>query len=262
VVSRANHFPRRIGVHLLALLIRQRPHSQTLGAIFMTSKDTLKELVDEFRKWLADNYSEEEIKDDRVDSPSFNNWNRIEDYFTFLLDNDELKNLDEEDKINLLYLIGRNWDIGNMLAWLSPNSPLSNCGHLKESDFISLARIAKDLHGLEFHDAKSQIIVSFQKFHSLTDDIKNILLDFYETGEEYSKRMSMETLAKLGYEEIRSLVERSWREQDDEHHRMMCLGIIHEYIRDSELLEKYLALAEKDDRQYISAYLKKIKADR
>ena len=228
----------------------------------MTSKETLKELVSEFRKWLASNYSEEEIKDDRVDSPSFNNWKRIEDYFTFLLDNDELKNLDDEDKINLLYLIGRNWDIGTMLAWLSPDRPLSNCGHLNESDFISLARVAKDLHELEFHDAKSQIIVSFQKFHSLTDDIKGILLDFYETGEEYSKRMSMETLAKLGYKEIRSLVERSWREQDDEHHRIMCLAVINEYIKDNELLDKYLTLAEMDNRKYISNYAKKMKENK
>jgi hypothetical protein len=228
----------------------------------MTSKETLKELVSEFRKWLADNYSEEEIKDDRVDSPSFNNWKRIEDYFTFLLDNDELKNLDKEDKINLLYLIGRNWDIGNMLAWLSPNSPLSLCGSMKESDFISLARVAKDLHELEFHDAKSQVIVSFQKFNSLTDDIKHVLLDFYETGEEYSKRMSMETLAKLGYNEIRSLVERSWREQDDEHHRMMCLGIINEYIKDTDLLKKYLTMAEMDNRQYISGYVKTLKENK
>src|SRR5690606_9168471 len=173
----------------------------------MTSKVKLKELVGDFRKWLSDNYSDEEIKDDRVNSANYENWNHIEDYFALLLKEDKLKNLDEEDRKNLLYLIGRNWDIGRMLAWLSPNAPLSWCGDLQQSDFISLAKTVKDLHEPEFQDAKSQIIVSFQKFPQLTDEIKNILLDMYESGDEYTKRTSMQTLGKLGYSDIRALVE-------------------------------------------------------
>jgi hypothetical protein len=228
----------------------------------MTIKEQLKQFVSDFRKWLAKNYSEEEIKDDRVDSPSYNNWKEIEEYFTFLLKEDKLKTLDDEDKVNLLYLIGRNWDIGNMLAWLSTDSSLSHCGHLKESDFVSLANVVKNLHTLEFQDAKSQIIVSFKKFSHLTDEIRSILLDIYETGDEYSKRMSLETLGKLGYQEIKSLVERSWREHNDEHHRMMCLEVINNYIEDETLLYKYIKIAEQDNRQYISSYIRELNKTR
>lgn len=225
----------------------------------MTSKLKLKELVSDFKKWLSDNYSDEEIKDDRVNSTNYENWKQIEDYFALLLKEDKLKDLEEDDRINLLYLIGRNWDIGRMLAWLSPNAPLSHCGELKQSDFILLAKTIKDFHEAEFQDAKSQIIVSFQKFPQLTDEIKNILLDIYETGDEYSKRMSMQTLRKLGYSDIRALVGRSWTEQDDEHHKMMCLGIINEFIKDTELLNKYLKMAELDDRSYITNYVQELK---
>lgn len=225
----------------------------------MTSKVKLKELVQDFRKWLSDNFSDEEIKDDRVNSTNYENWKQIEDYFAILLKEDKLKSLDEEDRENLLYLIGRNWDIGRMLAWLSPNAPLSYCGELKQSDFITLTKTVKNLHEPEFQDAKSQIIVSFQKFPQLTDEIKNILLDMYESGDEYTKRTSMQTLGKLGYSDIRALVERSWREQEDEHHRIMCLQVIKDFVRDVELLNKYLQIAELDSRPYISHYVQELK---
>jgi hypothetical protein len=228
----------------------------------MTSKQRLKELVEDFRKWLAANYSREEIEEDRVDSPSYNDWKTIEDYFAYLIGADELKNLDEEDRINLLYLIGRNWDIGTMLSWLSTDATLSHCGNLKESDFISLAHVVKNQHALEFQDAKSQIVVLFQKFAYLSDEIKMILLHIYETGDEYCKRLSMRTLGKLGYVHIRSLVERSWREQDYEHHRMACLSVIDECIKDDRLMNEYLKIADLDRRPYISNYVQELRQNK
>lgn len=226
----------------------------------MTIKLKLKELVQDFGKWLSDNYSEEEIIDDRVNSTNYNSWKQIEDFFAIILKEDKLKDLDEDDRINLLYLIARNWETGRMLAWLSPNAPLSHCGELKQSDFISLAKTVKNLHEPEFQDAKSQIIVSFQKFSQLNDEIKSTLLDIYETGDEYLKRISLQTLGKLGYSGMRALVDRSWIEQEDEQHRMMCLEVINDFIRDTGLLNKYLKMAEQDNRPYISHYVQELKS--
>lgn len=227
----------------------------------MNAKKKLKEQVSDFRKWLADNFSEEEIKDDRVDSPSYPAWGLIENLFSTLIENDEIKELDEEDCVNLLYLIGRNWDIGNMLAWLSPAAPLSYCGTLKHSDFIKLARVVKKLKSIEFHDAHSQIIISFQKFPELTKEIEEILLEFYEDKEEHSKRMALLTLGKLNYPKITKLVERTWveQEEEDEYHKMICLEVIDEYIKDSEFMNKYLSLAEQDHRPYISKFVKELR---
>lgn len=175
----------------------------------LTPKEKLKKLVSKFRKWLSDNYSQEKIKKNLVDDAGYPDWREIESYFSEMLANKWLSTLDKEDKINLLYLIARNWDIGSMVGWLSPTKSLSNCGQLEEKDFIDLAKIVAELNRSEFDDAKCQFASSFKKFDELTPEIEKILLMIYETGNEYSKRISLESLAKLGYSDIKKLLKKS-----------------------------------------------------
>lgn len=92
----------------------------------MTTKNKLRQLVSDFRQWLADNYTSDEIDELRTDDAGYPKWEEITTYFSELIDKKLLRNLDKEDQINLLYLIGRNWDIGNMIAWLSKGTKLSN----------------------------------------------------------------------------------------------------------------------------------------
>jgi hypothetical protein len=149
--------------------------------------------------------------------------------------------------------------MGHMIAWLSKGNQLSNLGQLQYSDFILLSKTLIELDHPEFDDAKSQFVTSFQKFDKLTDEIRTILLKFYHDKGEYTKRMALITLGKLGYSDTRNLIEQSWRTVDEEHHKMGCLSVIDESLKDSELMKHYLALADKEQGQYLKEYVDKLR---
>jgi hypothetical protein len=219
-----------------------------------TIKDKLLYFVTDFRQWWADNYTLEEIEKLWTDDVSYPKWDEITLFFSELLDKKLLTNLDREDQTNLLYLIGRDWDIGNMIAWLGKGTELSYCGELQKSDFLILAQTLTELEKPEFDDAKSQIISSFKKFEEITTEIEEILLKFYHEKNEYTKRQSLCTLGKFGYYDIRQLVKQSWETVDDEHHKMGCLYVIYENIKDEKLLRHYLELADEHQGQYLKSY--------
>ena len=225
-------------------------------------KETLKELVAKFREWIFDNYTVEEIAENSFDDTGYPYWAEIENYFSEILQNEQIQDLDEEDKKNILWLIARNWDHGSMISWLAQKRPLSWLGNLSDQDFIELARTVVELNHIEFEDAKCQFISSFKKFENLTPELEKILLRAYETDSEYIKRLALLSLAKLDYSDIRNLIKNSWETEDSEHHRMGCIGAILEYLGDEELLKEYLDKASFDNRKYISAYIEKIKTDK
>lgn len=221
------------------------------------NKEKLKHLVSDFRKWLSGIYTTEEIDALRMDDTSYPKWDEIEHFFSETLAQKRIPGFDQEDKTNLLYLIARNWDIGNMIAWLSNGPQLSNVGDLSEEDFIVLAETAVTLDGTEFADAKSQMASSFKKFGTLTDEVKTILLKFYNDKDEYTKRHALMTLGKLGYAGIRELVHQSWQ-MDDENHKLGCLDVVY-YLNDPELMKEYLLLADKAEGEHLKEYAKKLR---
>ena len=225
-----------------------------------TTKDKLRQLVSDFRQWLTDNFTLEEIEELTTDDIAYPKWDEITVYFSELLDKNLLITLDKEDKTNLLYLIGRNWDIGSMIAWLGKETKLSYCGELQKSDFLILAQTLTELEHPEFNDAKSQIVSSFRKFEESTTEIEEILLKFYNDKCEYTKRQSLYALGKFGYYDIRKLIKQSWETIDDEHHKMGCLYVIDENIKDEKLLKHYLELADKHEGEYLKSYVDKIRS--
>lgn len=220
-----------------------------------STKTILKEQVKAFRNWWAENYTLEAIKELLTDDPGYPNWLEIEIFFGKLIENKEFVDLDEEDQINLLWLIARNWDLGNMIAWLTKGSQLSLMGKMQKTDFVMLSKTLLKLNHPEFNDAKSQIVFSFQKFEKLTPEIETILLKFYEDEDEYTKRLSLMTLGKLGYHDIKNLINQSWRIIDDEHYKIGCLWVINENIKDNELMKNYLSLADKEKGEYLKEYV-------
>jgi hypothetical protein len=239
--------------------------SAKLSVIFMethTPKEELKILVTNFRTWLKENYSTKEIEDCWTDDPSYPNWGKIENYFKYLLDEDLIATLDDEDKVNLLYLIARNWDLGSMLAWLSQKSELASLGTLREKDFIELSKTLVKQKAKEFNDAKAQFVSTFRKFGQLTSEIQELLLEFYHTNNEYIKRCTIDTLAKLKYKEIRELIEHLWVSENDELVKRDCLVTMHTYLEDPDLLKKYISLAEKEKGKYLKEYIKELKSNK
>jgi hypothetical protein len=206
-----------------------------------------------YRSWLATRWTPAEIAECAFDDAGYPHWRAIEAYFQAILRTDALTTLSHEDQADLIYLIARNWDIGSMTAWLSNQPNLSNLGQLKKGDLLKLARTALRLPGREYWDARSQFAKLLGKL-TLTPEVEELLLGFYEAPEEYTKRIALLSLGKLGYPNIRALLERSW-EIEEEHHRIGCLALIHDHIRDEALLRKYLDLAAGDARPYIARYV-------
>lgn len=218
-------------------------------------KTILKNFVSSFKKWLSANYSPQEIYDLEFNDASYPEWRSIEDYFSTLLAAKQIDQLDDEDLAHLLYLIARHWDIGRMIAWLSRAPALSNLGDLSAGDFIILARAVSKLHETEYDDAKSQFAACFEKkFDTLTPEIEDILLDLYHSNNEYTKRLSLLALAKLGYPAIRLLLKQSWETVDEQYHKIGCLQAIDEYIKDPILLNEYLALAATETGDELKKY--------
>lgn len=218
-------------------------------------KIKLKDLVSNFTKWLSENYSQQNIRDLLFDDTGYPYWNEIEDFYSELLEKDLIKTLDNEDKENLLYLIARNWDCGRMIAWLSTGEQLSGLGHLKEDDFINLSKTLSGINKVEFDDAKCQFVSSFKKFSFLTKEIEEILLTFYNEKNEYTKRLALISLGKLGYSEIKKLIKISWETVDDEYQKIGCLYLIHEILNNQELLAHYLLLSQNEAGENLKNYI-------
>lgn len=222
-------------------------------------KTVLKNFVSLFKKWLSAKYSPQEIHDLRTDDTGYPGWKSIETYFSALLAAKEINQLDDEDLANLLYLIARHWDMGRMIAWLSNAPAFSNLGDLSADDFLILAKAVSKLDRPEYDDAKSQFAACIEKkTDALTPEIECILLDLYHSN-EYTKRLSLMALAKLGYPAIRVLIKQSWETVDEEFHKIGCLEAIHKYIKDPALLKEYLALAATEPGDYLQKYVSHLK---
>lgn len=222
----------------------------------------LEDLVSNFRKWLSENYSQQNIEELLFDDAGYPDWYEIEDFYSELLEKELIKNLDKEDEENLLYLISRNWDRGRMIAWLSTSTQLSNIGHLKENDFINLSKTLSKISKVEFDDAKSQFVSSFKKISFLTKEIEEILLVFYNEKDEYIKRLSLITLGILGYSDIKKIIKISWETIDDQYHKMGCLYVIHEVLDNEELLTHYLSLSKNEQGENLKNYISEITKQR
>lgn len=222
-------------------------------------KVILKKQVTDFKNWWTDNYSQQEIDELRTADIGYPEWGYIETYYEYLLKNDLIKTLDEEDQINLLWLIARNWDNGRMIGWLHRNDQLSNLGVLTEEDFMLLAKILIKQNNPEFNDAKLQFASSLIKFKILTLEIESLLLEYFKDKDESIKRFSLYTLAALGYNDLINLIEKSWNEIDGEYYKIGCLIIIDTFIKDKVLMKKYLNLAETIEGKYLKECVEELR---
>lgn len=223
----------------------------------MAIKESLHHFVTDFKQWLAETYPGENRTNYETDCPSYPRWDEIDLLFTDMLKNNQVGNLDKQDKLNLLYLIACGWDNGHSLICWMDETRLSCHGDLKENDFLDLARTAAALDGKEYYDAKFQFASSFKKFPCLTIERADVLLALYENGDEYTKRTALHSLGYLNYPHILTLLEKSWL-IDDVYHRMGCLALIDKYIKDNELMKKYLLIARSDTRKELTEYVKEL----
>lgn len=223
---------------------------------------TLASLVAKFKHWLAVHHSPQEIEQLRTDDAGYPSWVEIDDYFAFLLAHDGVASLSRAEQLDLLYLIARNWDIGTMIAWLSPHEGnLSNDGFLKHEDFLRLATTLTTLAQGEFRDAKCQFAVVGRKFGALSIPLQQVLLDFFYDPDEYVKTSALASLGKLGYSGLPALLAQAWEAVQDEHSKIACLSIVAQYSQDRNLLQHYLVLAATLPGAHLAEYVAAIQEE-
>lgn len=204
-----------------------------------------------FKHWLQE-YPGNEI--------GYPHWKHVEAHFCDLLATGGIGRLNQDELTALLYLIARGWDIGRMIAWLSNTPTLSNLGDLEREDFLILARLAATIEGTEYDDARYQFAASIRKLGPLNADTESVLLAFYDSTDEYTKRLALISLAQGGYPGIRALIEKSWRTIEEEHHKIGCLECLSEYVGDETLLREYLDKARDLPGRYLRGYAEHLRA--
>ncbi len=204
-----------------------------------------------FRDWLQE-YPGNEI--------GYPEWKHIEDRFSELLANGGIRRLNQDELTALLYLIARSWDMSRMIAWLSNTPTLSNLGELEQEDFLILARLASTVQGTEYDDARYQFASSIRKLGALNAETESLLLAFYDSTDEYTKRLALISLAQGGYPDIRTLIEKSWTSIEEEHHKIGCLQCLSEYVGEETLLREYLDKARDLPGRYLRGYAEHLRA--
>jgi hypothetical protein len=251
-------FFNRLQFGLTIIKSRHSSKPLTVSSYFMTTKATLAFYVDDIKNWRRSIYTDGEIATNATNDVSYLKWDEVEKFFSHLLNTKQISQLDEEDRINLIYLFARGWDNAAFLNELTEDRPISSRGDLTDEDFIKLADTATTISGTEYDDAKSSIAMCFRKFEYLTAEMENILLKLYADSNEYTKKMALFALAKLGYKDTISLVEKSWK-IDDEWHKIGCLHVLDENLSDNVLLCKYLEEPVSDSRQHLADYVQQLK---
>jgi hypothetical protein len=213
----------------------------------------LKNHVLDFQNWIKNTFSEKTIEIGNVDDPGYPCWTNIADDIAILFNDYEIRKLSDQGIDNLFYLIGRNWDLGWIIAWLSSNKSLSNIGNLKEDDFYYLCE--KSL-GIEDSDAQCQFAAAMRKFEVLNPLRERLLLLFFNEKHLYTKRTALNSLSTMKYLHLEDLVAQAWA-INDEWVRHTCLETL--MANNSKELSKYIKLAQEDGAEILKDLMNRIK---
>lgn len=212
----------------------------------------LNEHVKNFHKWVKDTYTPEEIANGHVDDPGYSGWNAVEKDIAILFNEFDVRALTETAIGDLLYLIGRNWDLGWIINWLTTNTKqLSNVGDLTEEEFYYLCQKALDC---DDEDAQCQFPANFKKFESLTPQREQLLLAFCRSKHIYTHRVALGSLLHLEYPKMEELIIEAW-DTGDEWARIDCLWMLKELK--SPLLEQFEERGLVDGRTDLMEYFEK-----
>lgn len=196
-----------------------------------------------FKKWLADNYSANQIENYIYDDAGYPEWVEIESDLTKLFKEDKINELTEDETNGLIFLIARNWDVGTILNWFNTNDgkSISQIG-MKESQFIYLFPFAVQS---DEKYAKNQFASIIPLLKSISkEEAYKMLLELVSDNDEYVKRCCFSSLLKLDYPDLETLIVSSWNLNKDEFFMRGCLYYLNEL--NSKKLDGFI----KEAREY------------
>lgn len=225
----------------------------------MNTPSIILQHVKKFETWRKENHSPEQYEKGYTDDPAYPAWDIIDRDLEELFRNEEIEQLSIEEKEGMIYLIARNWDIGNIINWLtiSPVEPISYLG-CTEADFLHLCKMVLDS---KEEDAKCQFVKVLPYLNTISKaEMSEYLLDFYHNGGLYTRRMCLFALEQVRYSDLEALVYASWEDKSDEFYKIACLNILH--TLKSKHLKACLQEAETyKDWDFLQENIQRIKAE-
>jgi hypothetical protein len=207
-------------------------------------REELKLAVEHFNEWVNANHSSVQIKEGNVDDCGYPEWQKFEDLCEQIFTGSSFNELEISDKKRIIFIIGRQWDLGSILNWFNKGTEeIGQLGMTKEQLF-ELSKIAVKE---DDSDAKGQFAASLFKVGN-SPDVVELLLKFHADQDEYVRRQALGSLQKVGYSKIGNLIIESWK-HNEEFERMMCLNMMADLNHDK--FETCLEEALSDKREHL-----------
>lgn len=188
--------------------------------------------VEKFRSW-ASRYPEDTRSGEW--ECDYGEWPSLNSAFLNFIESKSPAELSETEITDLLYIIARDNEIEDLIEAVA----------LKRELFVLL--LSHVIDSAE-NDAKWQFAVAIGQ-NTLNQNLaEDALLKLVNDAHEYTSRMALRSLGKIGSSKTETLCKRAW-ETNHEYQRIMALWVLKEI--DSEELQKYLELALFDGRKYI-----------
>ncbi|WP_295089333.1 hypothetical protein [Ruminococcus sp.] len=188
--------------------------------------------VQSFKKWTEINHPEITEENDNGEWCFCTEFDEMYSAAIDMIQKSSASKANNQIISDLLYVIARDNECGNMIQVLNDYP-----------DWFSLL-CKKCLHS-PYTNAKWQFAIELKNYRE-KDDLKDLIYEFLATGDEYTERMALQSLAYIAPNQAEEYAIRFWNREIyeyDEYQKIMVLHVL--YHIHSESLNKYLEMAEK-----------------
>lgn len=215
-------------------------------------------------RWLTSAYEgmEERKYYGEMDA-SYPAWGDIFAVVGSVFDDQSVQHLDEDCQDSILFFISRSDEHPCIIRWMNsiPGIPLSGCGCLSEPDFLFLCEKSLSLPE-DYSDY--QLATCFQRFTVLKPEYERLLRRFFAREYSYTRRMSLGSLAHLGFPGIVDLAAQFWASDECEFARLDCLYTLKAAAGGKQLFKTLLAEFEATydvaNSDYLPGHIERLKA--
>ena len=204
-------------------------------------KDIVKMLNDKvrkFRKWAEKNYPDKTEDNDNGQWCFCSEFDEMYSAAVDVIEKCPASEADESVTDDLLYAIARDNECECIIQIAE-----------KHNEWFSL--LCRKCLDSPYTNAKWQFAKELGKYDG-DDDLKQLIYRFLSTGDEYTERMALQSLADIDPKQAEKYAVRSWERniyKHDEYQKIMALHVL--YRIKSPLLEKYLREADISDYHYL-----------
>jgi len=199
-----------------------------------------------FKKWAHKKYPHIGEDNDNGEWEFCDKFDRMCDSFRAVAANTAAQDLTPETIDDLLYTIARD----------------NECPMLINEISSELYRVlCKAVLDTPYTNAKWEFAETL-KDHGEDEEIRPLIFEFLDTGDEYTERMALQSLAFLYPEKTEGYAEKFWSREiyeNDEYQKIMVLHALH--IIGSSKLSHYLDMACRSSMKYLKENADTIRAE-